>query len=626
MATHINFYLNNTKINPPRNWQEISIELNFDKNALGAEKRVTITDWEFVRENNDIIHKWITDGLTTGVGVFEGIPFRIEVERKGKPIEIPFDGYLDLSDGLVSSRTFSKVKSVENYSVDWLNDVADGFSLEYLYKETSFLHQSDVISMPYILNSVPNYIEAAVSVLSVYVLVKEIKDAIQKIAEFVADMPVFYVFSSYIKLILYILYLIILIVALIKLIKQMFLLIIQPVKYHNCMSLKRQLEAGANYLGLTLRAPDLDIHPYDKLTHLPAKFYNPINTKEKQILGFTEPKIEQKAYYDGTYGQLLRDYKQFINGKIIIKGTELWIVRRDYNISAPQFTLKPIYNRDFRLNTNEFKSNMLISFQTDFSEKNTIQEYQGTSQQTILTPARINNPNMVLMKGLEEIRLPWALAKRKETLTVPEEIFDAFLKGFGSVLGALVNAANAVIDVLNTVISKINDVIDKLGTIGIKLNFNLPDIPSLNMPNFSDNISNRIGMLKIEKDSFNVPKLFLITIGNAPKKNKIHENNATLVTAGNLFNNYYVIDTFLLSNSAPNGNQYYLKEVQNHPFLFNDYVNIKENNIIFTPEGDEALIDSLKWFIFKQTADINFRINKAYTNNLIATYYEPDGS
>jgi hypothetical protein len=61
------------------------------------------------------------------------------------------------------------------------------------------------------------------------------------------------------------------------------------------------------------------------------------------------------------------------------------------------------------------------------------------------------------------------------------------------------------------------------------------------------------------------------------------------------------------------------------PFIFQDYKKIKKNNRIFTSEGESALIDSLKWNPFKQTAQINIRISKLYTNNLRLTTIEPDG-
>ena len=623
MATHLNFYLNNIKVNPPKNWKEFGIELNFDKDKETVKQQVTITDFEFVRENSDIINKWITDGLNNGVGVFEGIPLKIEVERNGT-VETPFNGYLDTTQFGRISQNRTTAKAIDLGGVDWLNDVADSFTFAYLYDQGK-ITQNDFIDVPYIINSIPNYTDAAVSVLGVYVMVKEIKDAIQRLIEFVSDMPVYYVFSTYIKLILYIIYLILLIIALIKLVKTIILLIIQPVKYHKAMSLHTQLSRGCDALGLTFKSPILESGEFKDTYIIPSKYYNPVNSKESQILGFTEPSINQIGYYQGTFGDLLRETKKMFNAKIMIKGTELWLVRDDFTESTNQYTLPPVYNPYFNLNTGEFNANTYITFLTDGIDKNTLQDYQGTSYQVIIQPSRVINQNMVLMKGLDEIRINFALAKRKETFTDPEKIFNVFLKVFDAIVGALVKVVNAIIFVLNLIITLVNNILKKLATIGIKIKFQLPLIPKVNMPNFKNDIENRIGMLIIEKDIVNVPKVCLMTLGSSSKYNKLHVSNRSIMSAQNLYNNFHYVKSFVPTSDKPNANQYYLKDYENVPFSFDDFEKVKENNCIFTSDGEEAQIDSLQWNVWNQKANMKLRINKLYTNNFGIITLEPDG-
>jgi hypothetical protein len=621
-----NFYLFNTLVNPPQNWQEMTLELNFDKDNSVNRARVGITDWDFVLENSKLINQHIIDGLTTGVGVLEGIPFRVEIERQGD-LEVLFNGYLDLIQSSSLTRNItSNVKAVELYSPDWLNDKADSFTFAYLYKEIGSITDSDFINVPYILSSIPNYLNAAVATLGVYVMAKEVKDAIQRIVEFVADLPVYYVFSTYIKLILYIIYLIFVIIALIKLVRDIILLLIQPVKYHAGMKVSTMLQKGCEYLGMEFDSPLFAAGGvYENLVIIPQKYYVPINNKNEKILGITEPKIAQEGYYKGTFGQLVRDIKELINGKVIIDGNKMMLVRSDYNDSTNLYTLPAIDNPYFTLNANEFESNTYITFQTDLSDSNTIHDYLGTAYQVINQPERINNQAMVLMKGLNEVRIPFALAKIKTDLTTPEKILDVFVKTVGKILGALVKAVNAVIKVLNTIINIVNSILKKLATIGIKLNFKLPNIPTINPPNFSDTFSNRKGMMKIENDIFNVAKIVDLDIQNDAKRTKISSDNVTILSAKYLYDNFYYINGFLPTSDRPNANQFYLKNYDKVPFIFQDYKKIKKNNRIFTSEGESALIDSLKWNPFKQTAQINIRISKLYTNNLRLTTIEPDG-
>lgn len=625
--TSIDFKINgvtNRKFKP-YNWEEFTIELNFDKDKDVVRQEVTTTNFEFVNEGADEINNHLQSGLNNGNGVFEGLPLEIEVSRNGV-IENPFNGYIDLVNGAIFSENRCKVNAAERNRIDWLNDIADSFTMKTLY-DKGFLTSANNLNMPYILNSVPNYLEVAVATLGTFTVIKEINQAIETIAEFTAELIAAFDVSVVIRLVLYILYLALLIIALVNLVKNIIKLIIQPVKYHACMSIKTQLEASASYLNMTFHSPILDSTPFVDSYIIPEKYYNQVNTSDSRILGFTNPSITQDGFYKGTFGELLRECKKIWNAKIVIKNqTEIWLVRDDEITNNAQFTLPPLTkyeNPFYGLNTNEFKSNRVIAFQTDSVDKNTIQEYQGTIFQVTTEPIRVgNNP---LMKGLEEVNINFALAKRKETLTVPEEILKDLLKTFDKLVGILVQNVNKVIGLLNKVIGWINFIIKKLKAIGINIPFNVPTIPTFNVPSFAAVIDNRKGMLIIESDIINKAKICIINKGSANKFNKLDVNNSVYFSGLYLYENYHFINSFLPTNDKPNGNQYYLYDYGNIPFTFNDFEKVKENNCIFTSDGQTAIIDYLKWNVWNQKAQIKVRVNKLYTNNLKEIYYNPDG-
>lgn len=625
MATKINYYVDNTKSNPPQNWRETSIELNFDKDLQQLQgAQVSITNYDFVNDVNELILKYIEEGKTTGRGVFEGLPFKVEIERNSVN-ETPFEGYLDISSGDFS-RTKSTVKAVESNRIDWLNEIADSFTFDYL-RSLGKITDSNYIKVPYIVSSVPDYTQTAVGLLSVYVLVGELRTAITTIARLVARLAAYFVYTTLIELILYIAYLILLIIAMVKLLKTLVLTLIQPIKYHAGMLWKDMLRIGAEHLGLNFRSTVFEEEPYSKLVYIPQKYYNPIDTKnDKLILGISDPSINQIGHYKGTFGQLLRDAKLLINGKIVIEGNDMWLLRRDQTTSQPQYTLPPIdNNRAFRLNSEDFNSNFYITFQLDSVDKNTFQEFTGNSYQVIIQPQRIVDERLVLMKGLKEVRVPFARAIRKNNLTAPETVLDAFLKGIGKILGALIKAVNAVIKVINLIIKLINKIIKSFKTIGINIKFQLPPIPLIKAPDFTKIISNRIGMMKIESDIINVPKIAIVDVSSNPKQTKINPSNATLVSAKYLYDYFYHIDSFIPSAEKPNGNQYVIKQFEKVPFVFDDYLKVKANNIIFANDGSECEVLSLKWNVHEQKADMTIRFNQLYTNNLTFTDYEPTG-
>ena len=208
---------------------------------------------------------------------------------------------------------------------------------------------------------------------------------------------------------------------------------------------------------------------------------------------------------------------------------------------------------------------------------------------------------------------------------MPEEILKDLLKTFDKLVGILVQNVNKVIGLLNKVIGWINFIIKKLKAIGINIPFNVPTIPTFNVPSFAAVIDNRKGMLIIESDIINKAKICIINKGSANKFNKLDVNNSVYFSGLYLYENYHFINSFLPTNDKPNGNQYYLYDYGNIPFTFNDFEKVKENNCIFTADGQTAIIDYLKWNVWNQKAQIKVRVNKLYTNNLKEIYYNPDG-
>ena len=78
----------------------------------------------------------------------------------------------------------------------------------------------------------------------------------------------------------------------------------------------------------------------DKLVILPKKYLQDVNNTDygdfgnDDLLGTLTPNsTTSRGYYQGTFGQLLRDLKEVVNGKVIIEGTVLILrpEREDYN-------------------------------------------------------------------------------------------------------------------------------------------------------------------------------------------------------------------------------------------------------------------------------------------------------
>ena len=183
----------------------------------------------------------------------------------------------------------------------------------------------------------------------------------------------------------------------------------------------------------------------------------------------------------------------------------------------PQYTIPSVINTKYQLNTNEFTSNFLCSFQTDLSDSNTITDYLGTNYQVTLRPQNILNNELVLMKGLNQVEFAYALGKRKVELTAVERLFDEINEQIDNIVGGAVDLLNTIIYVINDVIDGINNLVDFFEDLGGLVGFDItiPDIPQIPDVPYSplgELLDNRIGMLLLEKDSFMVDKILRIEI------------------------------------------------------------------------------------------------------------------
>jgi hypothetical protein len=222
---------------------------------------------------------------------------------------------------------------------------------------------------------------------------------------------------------------------------------------------------------------------------------------------------------------------------------------------------------------------------------------------------------MVLTKGFERRSIPYALGKRKTDLTVPEEIIKALAKVIDPLVGGLIRIVNGIIDVVNAIIKAIKKLVKAINTLPkVKIKFNPKPIKRINYTPIGELIDNRIGMLMIENDFISSPKILLIDEQNDALNTKLNSQNQSVLNCVYLYNNFHFIDSFD-SKIYDKTNQFRIYEVENVPFCYDDYIKVKNSNKIYDGEK-EGVIDSLTWNIWQQTANIKYRINDIYTNNL----------
>lgn len=601
------FYINNVLVNPPQNWRELAIQVTFEDGSYVG-KQLSINDWDFVRENIDIINNWITSGF-----IFEGLPLKFtQDDNNGATITL-FDGYIDCSDEAIFDEYRITVKSKPRYSIDWLNDVATGFSFDYLYSQ-GIITQADFKPVPYVLSSIPDYEKLAITVIGLTIILDSIAASTRSLAGAISSvLSTSPDWGNYFILIGEILKFVGLAIAAVALVKRMFAVIIQKVKYHNAISVRRLFEKGCQYLGLQFDSTIINSNDYI----LPAKYYvpkNPTNPYDLNILGaFSPGEFVQYGFPQGTFADFIIKQKDVYNGKVLFDGNTMRFERKDFSLATPSYQLPNIINTHYRLNTNEFTSNLYIEFATDLSESNTITQYQGTSYQVTLRPQSIQNNDLVLMKGLRQVSIPYALGKRKTELTAVEKLFDNVAELIDSAVNIGVSIVNAVVNVLNFIIDGINDVVDFFEDLAalVGFNINVPSIPGIRYVNYEgigNLLDDRIGMLLLQHDSFLTDKLIRLE-----PDGKLAVNQPT---AKELYQLYYVIDYFT---------QYKLQNWDGIGFTLHNYNEIYLNPRAITPQGQTCEILSCEFNIWDKKANIKTKTPYIYTTNLLKYEQEPTG-
>jgi hypothetical protein len=617
------FELNGTETNPPNNYPELSIQLNYDID--GVQQSLGINDWEFgVMNNNSLDGAFILKNILrnpNGVGIIEGVPWKIYLDNERGKRWTLFDGYIDLWKAQYDNGKVT-APAVQTGNIDWLNDYSDSFSFEYLYS-IGFFDKSKFIPIPYIVVKKQDAFEIAMTLVTIFLIVDKIRDQITSIAQLATGSANPLEMSSIPRLILQIIYLILLFASLIPLILNIINILCPPIKYHNAMYLKDLFQIGCKYMNLEFRSSIIENPEWNDVVIMPEK-YNLVENNTgifAGIAGNFKNSNEKVGYFKGAFGDFLRAMKTMFYGKVVISEGVLYFEPFDFKLGNSGITIPDRFdNKDsFTLNYEDFYSTMIVSFMVDLADRNTIQEYLGTSVQVSQVPKTAIFQQRNLLRGLYEARVPFALAKTKTELTRIEQILLDFSAGIQVVLTIVVTSLNIAIIAINILIAVINKILKSLATIGIKIKIKLNPIKKIPTPSIKNLIKNRVGVLKMESDFVAVPKIFKIL-----PNGRISPNNQSVVNARKLFMDFHSLKSFVSVNGKPS-NQFMLKSNPEFPFSSDNYETVINNNAIFTPQGQSGELITLDFNPTKQTASTNYKIRHEYITNLKLDIYEPTG-
>lgn len=607
----IRTFIDNIEFDNPANIS--GVQITFDYTNNGNLSVTTDGDLEFGignLSNKMDAYNYLKSKIDAGNVLF-GVPIRVYTSEFNKEIDI-IVGYLNLWECTVDEYNRKILCPViDGRGVEDLLSKLNSVSFEYL-KSIGKIKDSDIILSPYCIQNPVNAISIAIATLTIYTLVQQITKEIASLIELLQNTAGIDPWVTATQIITRVIYLATMLFALTKVIVDTFNSLIQPIKYIAGMSVKRQFEIGFEHFGYKFESP-IFVGDEKHLTLFPEKYSNPTNSAFSNITGWVKPnKSKQGGWYKGYFGEFCQTFLTYYNAKLVIDYANkiVRMVSRQSKIGLSSYNMPDIPRR-YTYNYEDFVANYTVEFQTDLSDKNTIQEYQGTRSTVHLELGQTNAINS-LAKGSKIISIPFALFKVKKELSSVEQIFNLFFKSMGVVIQALIDVINVVTALINKLIKVINKIINALEIIGIKIKFKLPEIPKIQDVNIGNMIVDRIRCFVLESDQVTTAKLAYVKEKGTPLQNKqLKELSAD-----------FVLETYHSVNIFSRGNQYKLyEETPKLPMTFTDVNSFVVSN--YMSSGDE--IEQVVWNPYERTGTIKSKKPYLYINNLKESKIVEDG-
>lgn len=450
-------YINGVEITP-RNRTEIGFVSDFTGNpeVLSVNTDTLILP----REARDIIAAHIQS-----VGIFEGLPYSINSAG------ITLEYYIDLVDGVKVRNHEIEVKIKRKKHLDNFRDAAEGTSFEYMVsKGVAF----DSYKVPYFIIK-DNQAELALQLaLSTYVMTKELIQAVKDTATAIsnvvnASIPILIpipipntgaIIQAALLAAAQIIYTAAVLVALIKLGTQLLLLLFPPKRNLLGTSFNELMRKSCAFLGYQYESDTIS----DEWVLCPVPLI-----RDRESIFETEAINIGASFNKGypsssdttpTLGSFIDALETMFNAKLFVINNVVRIERRDWLQNLSSTSIQPSLalqgDRDdeytFMTQSGEIWKRYYLKYQTDFSDLHTLDAecYDAHDAEYSTEPTfAITNPDMVLIKGLNEVNIPFALARRKDNLNW----LEVTAKGFFT----LIDKVTGVFGGGTSLVSKIED-------------------------------------------------------------------------------------------------------------------------------------------------------------------------
>jgi hypothetical protein len=350
-------------------------------------------------------------------------------------------------------------------------------------------------------------------------------------------------------------------------------LLFPKVRYYDACKVKELISKGCQYLGYTFTSTLLDSLP--GLTILPV----PLVKQKNSIFDYIQNDLNfafTKGYPTAqdttpTLGALIEAIETQFNAKTKILNGAVQLERRDYwqgvtpNQIVPALVVQDERIDEYTLNTDEIWKRYYIHYQVDYADIHTLDFYDPTDAEYSTEPTTIVNADLVSIKGLNDVNIPFALGVRKGNLNWLEKTAKALFSLIDAVTGIFGGGTN-----------------------------------------FAGQIQSRIGVLQIGQQFFGVSKM--LYVGSDGKQPAGYVNK---ISARRIYENFHSI------NQIQN-NDFEIRKSVRCAITNIDFVNLLNNNYA---DVNGELVEVLRVEFLDETcyAEITYKAPRDYADGKVIT-------
>jgi len=563
--------LNGVEITP-RNRDSIGVVSTFDGNP--DELSLNVDSIVLPREAYAIVKQHIQT-----IGLFEGIPY--SVESAG----VTLDYYVDLTDPGNTFKGFEcELKIKRRNAIDNFTDNAAGTSFELMLKKGI---EFPTFNVPYVIIKDNQTELALITGITLYMmttaLIQSIKDLATTLSQGIqastpnAGVPpsvdVGDIIAYIINVTAQVVFIAAQLVAVIQMATKYYALIFPPVRNLLGCKIWDLMRVGCEYLGYTFNSSLQNQYP--NYTVLPV----PLVRNRKSIFEWIPEEltapfnkgVPSSSDTTPTIGTLFDAAETTFNARTRIVNGVVQFERRDWwanvtpNNIVPALNLQAERTDQFSYNTDDVWKRYYIHYNLDTMDIHTmdkIYDYHDAEYST--EPTNVVNEDLVSIKGLNDVNIPFAMGARKESLNWLEKLVKEMFE---------------FIDFLTGIFGG--------GT------------------NFATKIENRKGVLMVSQNYFTTTKLLYCVNG------KQQGDYLDYIAARSIWGKFHYINQIQL-------NDYVIKNEARIQMTQSEFVTLLDNNFAEI-NGVMCEILRIEWIDEKSFAQITYRERNNYATGKVNT-------